>query len=134
VLASGGPAADALFAQNPETSRRSMSYQAVRSPEAASTVLFGLPIGRTAYFQPSPQQGGWIVLRVTDRKVDPNADPNAAASLGDSDLAAIGQRLLQPLAEEVGVRVNPRFGVWDPVSMRVIAANQEGGAILPLMG
>jgi hypothetical protein len=74
------------------------------------------------------------VLRVTDRKVDPNADPNAAASLGDSDLAAIGQRLLQPLAEEVGVRVNPRFGVWDPVSMRVVAANQEGGAILPLMG
>ena len=134
VLAAGGPAADALFAQNPETSRRSMSYQAVRSPEAASTVLFGLPIGRTAYFQPSPQQGGWIVLRVTDRKEDPNADPNAAASLGDSDLAAIGQRLLQPLAEEVGVRVNPRFGVWDPVSMRVVAANQEGGAILPLMG
>ena len=134
MLAAGGPEADALFAQNPETSRRSMSYQAVRSPEAASTVLFGLPIGRTAYFQPSPQQGGWIVLRVTDRKEDPNADPNAAASLGDSDLAAIGQRLLQPLAEEVGVRVNPRFGVWDPVSMRVVAANQEGGAILPLMG
>ena len=134
VLATGGPEADALFASNPETSRRNMSYQAVRSPEAASTVLFGLPVGRTAYFQPSPQQGGWIVLRVTDRQEDANADPSAAASLGDSDLAAIGDRLLQPLSEEVGVRVNPRFGVWDPVSMRVIAANQEGGAILPLMG
>ena len=68
VLAAGGPEADALFAANPETSRRNMSYQAVRSPEAASTVLFGLPVGRTAYFQPSPQQGGWIVLRVTDRR------------------------------------------------------------------
>ena len=129
VLATGGPEADALFASNPETSRRNMSYQAVRSPEAASTVLFGLPVGRTAYFQPSPQQGGWIVLRVTDRQ-----DPSAAASLGDSDLAAIGDRLLQPLSEEVGVRVNPRFGVWDPVSMRVVAADQQGGAILPLMG
>ena len=134
VLAAGGPEADALFAENPQNSRRSLSYKAVDSPEAASTVLFGLPVGRTAYFQPSPQQGGWIVLRVTDRKEDPKADPNAAASLGDSDLAAIGQRLLQPLAEEVGVRVNPRFGVWDPISMRVVAANQEGGAILPLMG
>jgi hypothetical protein len=134
VLATGGPEADALFASNPETSRRNMSYQAVRSPEAASTVLFGLPVGRTAYFQPSPQQGGWIVLRVTDRQEDANADPNAAASLGDSDLAAIGDRLLQPLSEEVGVRVNPRFGVWDPVSMRVVAADQQGGAILPLMG
>ena len=77
---------------------------------------------------------GWIVLRVTDRREDPNADPNAAASLGESDLAAIGERLLQPLSEEVGVRVNPRFGVWDPVSMRVVAADQQGGAILPLMG
>ena len=134
VLAAGGPEADALFASNPDTSRRNMSYQAVRSPEAASTVLFGLPVGRTAYFQPSPQQGGWIVLRVTDRQEDANADPSAAASLGDSDLAAIGDRLLQPLSEEVGVRVNPRFGVWDPVSMRVVAADQQGGAILPLMG
>jgi hypothetical protein len=134
VLATGGPEADALFASNPETSRRNMSYQAVRSPEAASTVLFGLPVGRTAYFQPSPQQGGWIVLRVTDRQEDANADPSAAASLGDSDLAAIGDRLLQPMSEEVGVRVNPRFGVWDPVSMRVVAADQQGGAILPLMG
>ena len=134
VLAAGGPEADALFTDNPQNSRRSMSYQAVDSPEAASTVLFGLPVGRTAYFQPSPQQGGWIVLRVTDRKTDPNADANAAASLGEADLAAIGQRLLQPLAEEVGVRVNPRFGVWDPVSMRVVAADQQGGAILPLMG
>jgi hypothetical protein len=134
VLATGGPEADALFAANPDTSRRNMSYQAVRSPEAASTVLFGLPVGRTAYFQPSPQQGGWIVLRVTDRQEDANADPSAAASLGDSDLASIGDRLLQPLSEEVGVRVNPRFGVWDPVSMRVVAADQQGGAILPLMG
>ena len=135
VLAAGGPEADALFAENPQNSRRSLSYKAVDSPEAASTVLFGLPVGRTAYFQPSPQQGGgWIVLRVTDRQEDPNADPDAATSLGEADLAAIGQRLLQPLAEEVGVRVNPRFGVWDPVSMRVVAADQQGGAILPLMG
>ena len=134
VLAAGGPEADALFDANPQNSRRSMTYEAVRSPEAASTVLFGLPVGRTAYFQPSPQQANWIVLRVTDRREDAQADPNATASLGEADLAAIGQRLLQPLADDVGVRVNPRYGVWDPVSMRVVAADQQGGAILPLMG
>jgi hypothetical protein len=71
---------------------------------------------------------------VTDRREDPNADPNAAASLGQADLAAIGQRLLQPLAEEVGVRVNPRYGVWDPVSMTVVSGEQQVGAVLPLMG
>jgi hypothetical protein len=130
VLAAGGPAADALFAQNPDTSRRGMSYQAATSPDAASTVLFGLPPGRTAYFQPSPQSG-WIVLRVTDRKEQPNGDPSAVAALGQSDLATIGERLLQPLAEQVGVRVNPRFGVWDPISMRVVPATSADGAILP---
>jgi hypothetical protein len=132
VLAAGGPEAEALFTDNPQNSRRSMSFDALRSPQA-STVLFGLPVGRTAYFQP-PQQDSWVVLRVTDRRTDPNADPGAAASLGESDLAAIGQRLLQPLAEEVGVRVNPRYGVWDPVSMSVVPEDQESGAVLPLMG
>jgi hypothetical protein len=108
-----------------------MSYQAVRSPEAASTVLFGLPIGRTAYFQPSPQQGGWIVLRD-----GPEAGPErrserrgVAGRLGPRDRSAARNRWPRRW-----VWVNPRFGVWDPVSMRVIAANQEGGAILPLMG
>ena len=131
ILAAGGPAADAMFAENPDTSRRGISYKATTSPEAASTVLFGLPAGRTAYFQPSPEQGSFIVLRVTDRRDDPNADRSAAAALAESDLAAIGQRLVQPVAEEVGVRVNPRYGVWDPVSMRVVAADRTTGAILP---
>jgi len=129
IVAAGGPAADALFAQNPDTSRRGMPYQAATSPEAASTVLFGLPPGRTAYFQPSPQSG-WIVLRVTDRRTEPNADPSAVANLGEADLATIGERLLQPLAEQVGVRVNPRYGMWDPISLRVVPADQVDGAIL----
>jgi hypothetical protein len=107
-----------------------MSYQAGSSPEAASTVLFGLPPGRTAYFQPNPQSG-WIVLRVIDRRTQPGANPSAVAGLSESDLATIGERLLQPLAEQVGVRVNPRYGVWDPISLRVVPENQVDGAILP---
>ena len=98
-------------------------------------MLFGLPVGRTAYFQPSPQQGGgWIVLRVTDRQEDPNADrtPRRRWARRTSPPSASGCCSRWP--EEVGVRVNPRFGVWDPVSMRVVAADQQGGAILPLMG
>ena len=130
VLAAGGPAADAMFAQNPDTSRRGMAYQAASSPEAAATVLFGLPPGRTAYFQPSAQ-GGWIVLKVLDRQTAPNADAAAAAGLSEADLATIGERLTQPLAEQVGVRVNPRYGVWDPISMRVVPEKQVEGAILP---
>ena len=132
VIAAGGPDADALFAQNVDTSRRAVAYQAAKSPEAASTVLFGLAPGRTAYFQPSPgPQSSWIVVRVTGQQMTPNADPASVGGLGDSDLATIGERLLQPLAEQVGVRVNPRYGVWDPISLRVVAPNQVDGAILP---
>ena len=32
------------------------------------------------------------------------------------------------------MRVNPRYGVWDPISMRVVAADQVEGAILPATG
>ena len=131
VVAAGGPAADALFAQNPDTSRRGISYRAADSPEAASTVLFGLDPGRTAYFQPNPQSG-WIVVHVTGRKAEANADPAGVAALGQSDLATIGERLLEPLADQVGVRVNPRYGVWDPISLRVVPADKVGGAILPV--
>ena len=129
VLNAGGPAADALFT-DPETSRRGVSYQAERSPEAAATVLFGLPEGRTAYFQPSSQQSGWIVLRITERSTTAGAGPDALASVGQVELATIGERLLQPLSEEVGVRVNPRYGVWDQVSLRVVPADQTAGLVL----
>jgi hypothetical protein len=29
------------------------------------------------------------------------------------------------------VRVNPRYGVWDPISLRVVPPDQVDGAILP---
>ena len=130
IVAAGGRDEDALFAQNPDTSRRGISYQAADSPEAASTVLFGLDPGRTAYFQPTPQSG-WLVVHVTGRQTVPDADPSAVTALGQSDLATIGERLLEPLADRVGVRVNPRYGVWDPISLRVVPPNQVDGAILP---
>lgn len=38
------------------------------------------------------------------------------------DLAAVA--LLQSYAEDIGVTVNPRIGVWDPVTMRVVASNR----------
>jgi SurA N-terminal domain len=133
LVAAGGPEADALFAQSQQTARRGVSYQASASPEAAATVLFGLPPGRTAYFQPNPGQSSWVVVQVTDRRTDPAAG-STPTSLGESDLATIGERLLQPLAEQIGVRVNPRYGVWDPISMSVLPPSQVEGAILPATG
>ena len=132
VLAAGGPAADALFT-DPTRSQRGQTYRADTDPGAASTVLFGVGTGTTVLFQPSPQQSSWIVARVTERRTDapPAADDAAAGQLGESDLVAIGERLLQPLGQQVGVRVNPRYGVWDPIQMRVVGEDEVAGVILP---
>jgi hypothetical protein len=132
IIAAGGPDADALFELNPQTARRGLEYRAVTSPEVASTVLFGAPEGSTVVFQPSPDQSGWLVLHITARSTDAApVGPAAATQLAPADLAAIGERLLQPLATEVGVRVNPRYGVWDPIQLRVVGEDQVTGTILP---
>lgn len=131
VLSAGGPEADALLTGNPETSVKGMVYEAATNPDVARTVLFGSPVGATVLFQPDPAQASWIVFRVTDKRTDARPDPAAAAEISQEQLVAIGERLMQPVADEVGVRVNPRYGVWDPIRLRVVPEDQTAGAILP---
>lgn len=128
ALRAGGPAAEALFS-DPRTSARATTFPAVSSPDNASTVLFGVPVGTVVEFQPNPQQNTWIVARVVDRRTDAPSDPAAVTSISRSQLIAIGQRMIQPTAEEVGIRVNPRYGVWDPVQLQVVADDQQVGAV-----
>ncbi|WP_308216098.1 peptidylprolyl isomerase [Pseudonocardia humida] len=129
TLLAGGPAAEALFA-NPDTAARGQTYQAVTAPEAAATVLFSTPAGGVAAFQPDPGRATWIVLRVTESRTDVQTPPEAVSALSQSDLVGIGYRLLQPVADEVGVTVNPRYGVWDPISLQVVAEEDVSGEIL----
>jgi hypothetical protein len=130
ALQAGGAEADALFA-NPRTSARATTFDAVSSPDNASTVLFGVPAGTVVTFQPNPQQSTWIVARVVDRRTDAPSDPAAVSSISQTQLIAIGKRLLQPTADQVGIRVNPRYGVWDPIDMRIVAKDQQVGTVLP---
>jgi hypothetical protein len=90
-----------------------------------------VPAGTVVVFQPDPQQATWIVARVLDRRTDAPSDPAAVTSISRSQLLAIGRRLLQPTADRVGIRVNPRYGVWDPVEMRIVAEDQQVGSVLP---
>ena len=134
VLAEGGPAADKLFADNPETSRRGFEYRASVNPDVAVSAVFGTPVGGSGYFQPVPGQDDWVVYRVLSRRTDAPAvapELDVVPQIGDSGLAEIGIRLLQPYADQAGVRVNPRYGVWDPVTMRVLDEDDVAGAVLP---
>jgi SurA N-terminal domain len=130
ALQAGGAEADALFG-DPRTSARETTFDAASAPDNAATVLFGVPAGTVVVFQPDSQQATWIVARVLDRRTDAPSDPAAVTSISQSQLLAIGRRLLQPTADRVGIRVNPRYGVWDPVEMRIVAEDQQVGSVLP---
>ena len=93
---------------------------------------FGTPAGRVLAFQPDPRQGTWVVVRVTERRHRAGADEARRwpPRLDPASLQLIGERLLQPLADELGVRVNPRYGVWDPLAMRVVPEDEATGTIL----
>lgn len=129
-LAAGGAGAAELF-KDPQTSQRGIVYTGATAPGVAGTVVFGTPVGDTVYFQPSPQQATWIVFKVTGKRSDARSDPAALSQISQDQLTAIGQRTLQPIADAMGIRVNPRYGVWDPIALRVVAADQVSGGVLP---
>lgn len=130
TLLRGGPAADALFTDS-RVAERGTTVAAVSSPNEAGSVLFGVPVGGVVAFQPNPQASTWIVFKITDRRTDVPSDPAAVDNMSQAQLTAIGERLLQQDADESGVRVNPRYGVWDPIQLRVVADGQQTGLVLP---
>ena len=124
TLAAGGPAADALF-NDSRTARKGVEVAAATDTQNAGSVVFGTPVGDVVAYQPDPQQATWNVFRVTDRRTDART-PGAPATLSLQQLYLIGQRTLQPLADDLAVRVNPRYGVWDQVSLRAAAQAVAG--------
>lgn len=141
VLAAGGAASAALFA-NAGTAMRNQQFAALTFPLQSGSaaggtrsVVLGTDVGDTVAYQPDPQQAAWSVFRVTQRRTDAvPQDPTALSKLGEAELLQIGQRTVQPLAESLGVRVNPRYGVWDPISLAVVQPDQTAGVILPAAG
>jgi hypothetical protein len=131
------PAADEEFEASGSRGVQARAAEvAAADPLAATAVWFGTPGGRVLYFQPNPGRGAWVVVRVNERQLTTPATgpvapaPSVAARLDPASLQLIGLRLLQPLAEELGVQVNPRFGVWDPLAMRVVREAEATGKIL----
>ncbi len=128
TLAAGGPTADALF-DDTRVARRGVEVSAATDTQNAGSVVFGTPVGDVVAYQPDPQQSTWNVFRVTARRTD-GRPAGAPATLSLQQLYLIGQRTLQPIADDLQVRVNPRYGVWDQVALRVVPADQTAGLVL----
>jgi hypothetical protein len=100
---------------------------AARNPSFASAPLFGVSEGTVVAFPSETQAGSWLVTVVTSRNTSAGGSQPAAGTEGleQSLLAAIGLRQLAMTADRVGVRLNPRFGVWDPVSLQAVPNASE---------
>lgn len=121
ALLAGGPAADALFGG--QNSRRGATVPVVA--ETAAWPLFGVPVGSAVVFQPSQDQAGWWAALVTGvRGPEGDAEP-----VPETALASLGRQAARPVAAEVGLRVNPRYGRWDPVTLGVVPDGFDTGRI-----
>lgn len=134
VLAAGGAAADQLLSGSAAQKGRSFSAAGIaaglQSAGDPTDIVLGIPVGSVVYLQPDPSQANWSVLRLTDRHAGPAPDAAALSQIEPGQLAEIGLRSTQPVLDQLGVTVNPRFGVWDPIQLRVIAADNTSGAVL----
>ena len=54
-----------------------------------------------------------------------------ASGVTDAEVATKLGQLLSAKAKELGVKINPRYGVWDDVAGDVVAANVTGDAVKP---
>jgi hypothetical protein len=75
-------------------------------------------------------QGQWVVLVVHDANtnaIPSSSDSNALSQASSDDLYQSGTYLLSPLAQDLGIKISPRYGVWDAVGMEVVATTDQGG-------
>lgn len=128
-----GPAQAALVLNADPRAQRNQLLRASLNPQLAATFLFGTPAASVVAVQTSPAPDGWTVLRVTQRSTTapPMGGPGVLAQLDGDTLDEIGRRFTQPLAQELGVRVNPRYGSWDSLLQLVQAPGAPSGLVLP---
>lgn len=130
-LAAGADAAERAVKDAGQSGHANLRLRAAQVAQSDSVFLFGTPAGEVV----AAYTGGdsWTVWRVTKRTVAP--PPPGAVSLATVldpvSLQAIGIQLLQPLAEELKVRVNPRYGIWDAPNVMVLGPDQPASVVLP---
>ena len=92
--------------------------------------IFGAEEGEVVLVQ---TQFGWHVVEVLDRQTRTLAE--VTPELRRSALQSVRQtrvgELIRAKAAELGVKVNPRFGVWNPETGTVEAAPDPNGVLTP---
>ena len=95
--------------------------------------LFRVPAGTVVGFQAQSSGSGWLVAYVKHRNENgtpvSGVDPQSAQSAA----TGYGQDMMSLYAAQVGVTINPRYGVWDPLTTGLAAADdQTSGIVVPV--
>ncbi|WP_132874969.1 hypothetical protein [Tamaricihabitans halophyticus] len=94
--------------------------------QLAASALFGTPENTAVAFQPSREQAGWMVAFIHERNTNARGGGADAAQQASPEMMyQVGVRMLAPIAEELGVQVSPRYGVWDQVGMTIAPSDDE---------
>lgn len=105
---------------------------ALEAPEFAAAPVYGVSPGTVVAFPSDEEAGSWLVMVVTEVRTL----PSDVAVLDDVDptiVEAAGIRQLAPVATDLGVRINPRYGIWDAVSVQVVPSEDDRtGFVAPL--
>lgn len=120
----------ATYLQNTAEQQQEAQSQGQTAPVVNESPLFGTPANTVVAFQPdAADNSGWIVALIKSRNQNGKPAAGAPSSADSSDtqtLSQVGISLMEPEVNQVGgVRVSPRYGVWDPVGMQVVANSNE---------
>ncbi|HET8642119.1 MAG TPA: hypothetical protein VFM37_09280 [Pseudonocardiaceae bacterium] len=95
---------------------------------AAHSPLFAVPAGTVVVYA-AGGQGGWWVIYIGERDSDAPRDnsPNVVeeGSVDQSLMSAIGFRMMAALMADTEVELNPRYGVWEQVSLEATQTDGE---------
>jgi hypothetical protein len=126
----------------PLTAQR--GYDIASQNQVLLTPLFGVPEHSVVAFPlgqgEQAASAGWIVVYIQQREL--NAPPASASDSQQQSTPVsqippqwfelVGQQLTAPLAGELGVRISPRYGVWDELAVGVAPSDGEKvGIVVP---
>jgi hypothetical protein len=125
------------YLQGLAQAQQQAQQQGSPAPTENLSPVLGTPADTVIAFQPDPQNDPrWYVVYIKSRTMGAGAATNGSSSADTSDvgtLQTIGVNMLQSEASTLGVRISPRYGVWNQVDMTVAASDdQTAGVELPV--
>ncbi|MCP2168765.1 SurA N-terminal domain-containing protein [Goodfellowiella coeruleoviolacea] len=101
-----------------------VTMTAAQDQQFLGSPIYGVRAGSVVAFQAGQDSGAWVVAHVRSREI--TAGTGASGDqLNSNVLYWLGLRAVQPIADELGVRVNPRYGVWDEVFLQTAPSKDE---------